>query len=680
HWVNVMSRGRVARWSADGKPLMMAGVHLDVTALKRAEQRMEDIIQGAAVGTWQLDMAANLITINDRWAEIVGYRTKDVTPITIQAWYAMLHPDDRDELMEQDASMVAGGIDEFANELRLRHRDGHWVWVLSRGRVTHRDANGNATQIAGIHLDISERKEKEDALRAANADLTRALADRDAAQKRFFDIAAISTDWFWEQDSDYRFTYVSDSYGPESGDDPALSVGATWQDLVKDHSETIASADWRWLRAKMDAQESFSDFVYLGPGCPNSDRRKWFRISGAPYQDAAGNFAGYRGVGSDVTQLYQAKEKAEAASRAKSQFLANMSHEIRTPLNGVLGMADLLGDALTDPTQRQMINTIRESGEGLLNVLNDILDLAKVEAGKLSLEQVPFVPRDLAHKIEAMYSLRAHDNGLSFSVLADTGSAQTRLGDPHRTLQILHNLLNNAVKFTESGEIRVTFRSRAGEPLMIEVTDTGIGMTPEQLGRAFEDFEQADGAVTRRFGGTGLGLSIVRRLVELMGGRIEVTSMPGRGTTVRLNLPLPLIAAAPPVHATVAPEPSLKGLRALVADDNATNRLILKAMLGAMGIEATLVEDGFQAVQSWDPDKHDLLLLDISMPKMDGIAALTTIRAKHTEAYVPAIAVTANAMKHQIDGYFAVGFDGYVGKPFRREDLAATIARVMALK
>ena len=679
HWINVLSRGRVARWGQDGKPLVMAGVHLDITALKRAEQRMEDIIRGASVGTWEQDVATGLITINDRWAEMLGHRAQDITPLTTPMWCGMLHPADLRMLLQQDREKIAGGLDNFETELRVRHRDGHWVWVLSRGRVTRRDTDGRAAQIAGIHLDISERKEKEDALQAANTELIRALAARDAAQQRFFDIAAISADWFWEQDADQRFTYVSDSYLRQTGDDPAIAIGKTCRDLLRHHPDTLASADWKSLRARMDAREPFSDFVYLAPLRSDPDRQSWVRISGAPCHDANGTFVGYRGVGSDVTQLYLAKERAEAANRAKSQFLANMSHEIRTPLNGVLGMAELLGDALTDPTHRQMIETIRESGEGLLNVLNDILDLAKVEAGKLYLEQVPFVPRDLAHKIEAMYSLRAQDRRLSFSVLTDAGAALPRMGDPHRVLQVLHNLLNNAIKFTKTGEISMTFRSRSGEPLVIEVTDTGIGMTPEQLSRVFEDFEQADGAVTRRFGGTGLGLSIVRRLVDLMGGQIEVTSVAGAGTTVRLSLPLAMAATARPPPVVQTADASLIGVRALVADDNATNRLILRAMLTAMGVEATVVDDGLQAVQAWGSGRFDVLLLDISMPGMDGIAALAEIRGKAGGADVPALAVTANAMKHQIDGYFTAGFNGYIGKPFRREDLVAGITRVLTV-
>ncbi|MDP2083613.1 MAG: PAS domain S-box protein [Gemmobacter sp.] len=677
HWVNILSRGRVSRRGPGGEPLEMVGAHVDVTALKRAQQRMEQIIRGASVGTWEYDVRAGLNSVNDLWAEMLGYSKAEVEGMTIDAWRALVHPDD---LARMDLPDLLPGQEAFEAELRMRHRDGHWVWMMSRGQVAQRDETGRAVLITGIHIDISDSKAREAAMTAAYERLRAALADRDAAQQRFADIANVSADWFWETGVDDCYTFLSGSYQRQTGIDPAQVLGTSGWLCAELYPETRDSADWGWLRERFRNKEPYQDFVFRLPAHATGGRDMWIRTSGVPFYSAEGAYMGYRGVSSDVTLLYTAKERAEAANRAKSQFLANMSHEIRTPLNGVLGMAELLSDALSDPVHRQMIETIRESGEGLLNVLNDILDLAKVEAGKLDLETVPFVPRDLAAKVEAMYSLRAQDKGLSFSVLCDAGAAAARLGDPHRTLQVLHNLVNNAIKFTHEGEITVTVRARRGEPLVIEVADTGIGMTPEQLARAFEDFEQADGAVTRRYGGTGLGLSISRRLIALMGGQIAVTSTPGKGTVMRLDLPLPMADTAPSVpEDTPAPTPSVAGLRALVADDNATNRLILKAMLGALGIQATMAEDGAKAVAAFRPGAFDMLLLDISMPEMDGIAALAAIRRMTAEAGLPmppAIAVTANAMKHQIDGYYEAGFDGYVGKPFRRDDLASMLARV----
>jgi CheY-like chemotaxis protein len=360
-----------------------------------------------------------------------------------------------------------------------------------------------------------------------------------------------------------------------------------------------------------------------------------------------------------------------------------MSHEIRTPLNGVLGMAELLDTTLSEPRQKLMIRTIRNSGEVLLSILNNILDMSKIESGKLELEQVAFNPAELARQVEAVYALQAEEKGLEFEVLTSLGSEMGRLGDPYRIVQILHNLLSNALKFTDKGGVTLKLACRAGKPMTIEVTDSGIGMTPEQTARVFDSFEQADGSVTRRFGGTGLGMSIVRQLVTLMGGEIAITSMPDRGTVARVTLPLPE-ADLPATGNTTVPvtgaEVRLDGRRLLIADDSATNRLVLQEMLADTGADITLVEDGLQAVAMWKSRSFDLLLLDISMPVMDGLTALKNIRAAEAgmgKTAVPAIAVTANAMAHQVADYIVGGFDSHLSKPFRRQELLHAIVTLM---
>ncbi|MFN3936367.1 MAG: PAS domain S-box protein [Gemmobacter sp.] len=677
-WVSVLSRGRVARWREDGGPLVMAGVHLDITALKETEQRLEDILHGASAGTWELDVASGINTVNDRWAEMLGYTRAEIGRIDAARWRDLLHPADHAMLTRQHDEQIRSGAEVFSNEIRLRHRTGRWIWVLSQGRVVQRGPDGSPRRLAGIHIDISDRKEREAALRTAYQRLERALADRDAAERRFLDIAAVSTDWFWEQDEHLRFTFLSDSYRLQTGGDPSEVIGRTREECLLHLPGVRESADWSSLAGRLAARERFTDFVYLLPATMGRREDKWVRISGAPFHHPDGRFAGYRGVATDVTQLYLAKERAEAASRAKSQFLANMSHEIRTPLNGVLGMAELLHTAIADPEQRRMVETIRDSGEVLLHVLNDILDLAKVEAGKLDLDQAPFRPSDAAAKIEALYGPRARQKGLCLTVCTDAESTVARMGDERRVLQVMHNLVGNAIKFTEAGSIEIAVGCTADDQLMVSVSDTGIGMRADQLARAFDDFEQADGAVSRRYGGSGLGLAIVRRLVELMGGRVEAGSVEGRGTRIAVVLPLPR-TAMPAAPVADLPGSALAGLRALVADDNATNRIILQAMLSALGIRCTLVENGSEALARWRPGEFDIVLLDISMPGRDGLSTLREIRDRALAAGTappPAIAVTANAMKHQIDQYLAEGFDGFVPKPFRREHLEQEIARV----
>lgn len=680
-WVWVLSRGRVVRRNANGAPAILAGVHVDVSRLKLAEDRLEEIIEAAGAGTWQLDLKTRVNHINDQWAKMLGYRREELEPMNETQFMRLVHPEDLAAMRADQKDKFAQGIWRFSNELRMRHKDGNWVWILSRGKVVAWDDDSKPVQMSGVHIHIDRLKTREAALERAKQELEQALAARDTAEQRVTDIAEVSADWFWEVDKDLRYTYVSSSFTRETGRDTAELIGRTRAELLEEAPEVRASADWDALEETMRRHEPFRDFHYRGYRTDGS--HPWMRISGAPFFDAEGKFAGYRGVGSDVTLLYSAKERAEAASRAKSEFLANMSHELRTPLNGVLGMAELLGEALQTDKQREMLDVIRDSGQHLLSIINDILDLSRIEAGKMTLDASAFIPSDLCQRIEALHRSRAEDKGLGFAMRCSGSPDAPLMGDPQRILQILHNLVGNAIKFTESGEVTVTVHSDASGALAITVDDTGIGMTEEQRNRVFEQFEQADGTITRRFGGTGLGLPIVRQLTALMQGTLELESAPGEGSTVQVNLPLQPAATGPEADAPAdAQTRPLEGLRVLAAEDNATNRLILGSMLRKLGVEATLVNDGCEAVEAWQPGAFDLLLFDIAMPRMDGLAALAEIQSaarKHGHPVPKAIAVTANVMTHQVAEYLKAGFAAHLPKPMRRDDLVQALQRVMAM-
>lgn len=669
--------GRIVRIRERRTPAgELIALHSDITALKAAEQRLLDVIQGSQFGTWEWHVSTGVQNINEQWAAMLGYTYAEVQPMTYGVWERLLHPDDAAEVNARIERCMAFGHDTYEAEYRLRHKSGRWVWVMDRGRVISRRANGAAEFVAGVQIDLSVQKAREEALILAKAELERTMADRASAEKRLLDIASVSEDWFWEQDRDLRFTFVSNPRSLEAlGILPQNLIGSTIKARLAINPVMRDSADWDQLLAIMEAHKSFRDFVYLSP-TPSSKEDRWLRMSGSPVFDASGEFMGYRGVGSDVTDLYLSKARAEAASRAKSMFLANMSHEIRTPLNGVLGMAELLDSALLDPEHKRMIGTIRESGEALLSILNDILDMSKIEAGKMTLEAEPFSPKEVVARVEDLHSLRAEEKGLKFEVLTTSGAELPRIGDPYRVRQILHNLVGNAIKFTEHGEVTMKLSGRKDKDLVIEVIDTGIGMTPEQVARLYEDFSQADGSTTRRFGGTGLGLAITRKLVEMMGGEISVDSALGKGTSVRVSLPLPVsdtMVNAVKVDTEIV---SLEGIRVLAADDNKTNCEILEHMLLRKGAAVTIVNDGMQALEAWAPGRYDVVLLDIAMPVMDGLAVLERIRALEAESgceAMPIIAVTANAMSHQVAEYLIAGFDSCVAKPINLKNLARVI-------
>jgi PAS domain S-box-containing protein len=680
HWIWVLSRGKIVSTDANGRPQIMAGVHSDITALKDAEQRLLNLIEGAQIGTWDWDLLTNVQRVNEYWCDALGMTLEEIGEVTYEVWCDLVHPDDLASASEQLELCRTNQVDNYEAEYRMRHKDGRWIWVLDRGKVLRRMENGEAAFMAGIQVEINEQKAREEALKVAKLATERALADRDTAERRLYDIASISENWYWEKDKDLRFTFLSYVTGAEFlTPHHAGMMGQTREEWLADKPAVRASADWAQLYAMMKAHEPFKDFVYRAPESDDHEEH-WLQISGTPMFDAEGAFVGYRGIGTEVTQLYLAKAHAEEANRAKSMFLANMSHEIRTPLNGVLGMAEILETTLIDPEHRRMIGIIRSSGESLLSILNDILDMSKIEAGKLELEHLDFNPVELLTKLEDLYTMRAQEKGLSFDVLVASGVERIRVGDQYRVRQILNNLLSNAIKFTETGEIVLKFTSKANGALAIEVRDTGIGMTEEQLRHLHEEFMQGDSSTTRRYGGTGLGMAITRNLIEMMNGSITVHSTLGKGTRVLVELPLAFSETKTFVMADVEQPQGdrLDGLKILVADDNVTNCTVMKLALGQRGAEVVAAADGLEAVKAWEVGRFDAILLDISMPVMDGKTAMAEIRRRgHAKGKkpVPIFAVTANAMSHQIAEYMELGFDETIAKPMRVNEVCAKILR-----
>jgi PAS domain S-box-containing protein len=375
--------------------------------------------------------------------------------------------------------------------------------------------------------------------------------------------------------------------------------------------------------------------------------------------------------------MAQAVAHAESASQAKSAFLAAMSHEIRTPLNGVLGMAQSMAMEDLSPHQRERLRVIHQSGESLLAILNDILDLSKIEAGRLHLEDAEFDLGELVRGVHATFQAIAERSGLSFDLHVSVGALGAYRGDPLRVRQILHNLVSNALKFTANGGVKVAVRRKSGI-LTFSVQDTGIGIAPEKIGGLFHKFAQADTSTTRRYGGTGLGLAICDDLVQMMGGSITVDSAAGEGATFTVALPLPRVST--PKAQVDHPELDVPGqwapVRILAAEDNSTNQLVLKTLLNQVGLEVRIVADGVEAVAAWAEESWDLILMDIQMPKMDGLTATGVIRSREVaegRTRTPIVALTANAMDHEVAEYRRCGMDGYVAKPLELQKLYAAI-------
>ncbi|MBX3480518.1 MAG: response regulator [Caulobacter sp.] len=383
-----------------------------------------------------------------------------------------------------------------------------------------------------------------------------------------------------------------------------------------------------------------------------------------------------------MTALVAARDQADSANVAKSQFLANMSHEIRTPLNGVLAMADVMSRDTLDDRQRDRLGVIRESGELLLAVLNDVLDLSKIEAGRLELAPTDFNLSELADSCRKAYGVMAQERGLRFDLTIEPEADGVWCGDRDRLRQILGNLLSNALKFTVEGAVAARFSLSPAGALRLTVADTGIGIASDKLPTLFDKFVQADNSTTRRFGGTGLGLAICRELAQLMGGRIVARSVEGEGSTFTVDLPLPRGEAAEiaTVESESAEADEGRPLRILAAEDNLTNQKVLRAVLDPLDIDLHVVSDGKAAVEAWREGGFDLILMDIQMPVMDGVEATLAIRAEEGKGEgvrIPILALTANAMTYQVEQYIQAGMDGHVSKPIELQKLYTAIEGAM---
>jgi len=392
-------------------------------------------------------------------------------------------------------------------------------------------------------------------------------------------------------------------------------------------------------------------------------------------------------------ELEEARLAADASNRAKSEFIANMSHEIRTPLNGVLAMAQLMSRSDPRPDQREKLNVIRASSQDLLHVINDILDFSKIDAGKLELECIDF---DLELALESAlssFAVLAERSQISLYLEIAPNARGVRRGDPVRLRQIVNNLVSNALKFTKEGCVRIRIMGQGcdgRDGLTIAVTDTGLGIPSDKLALLFQKFSQIDASTTRKFGGTGLGLAICKELASLMGGRVWAESEPGVGSTFWAELQMPYVG--PTEAATEAGAfddfsgdddhgEALASIRILAAEDNPTNQIVLTTIMAAFGVDLTLVNNGREAVEAWAAAQFDLILMDVQMPVMDGVAATRLIRdgeAQSGRRRIPIIALSANAFSDQVSTYTRAGMDAHVAKPIDMNMLQFQIERLLS--
>lgn len=539
----------------DGTLIGVLGIGRDITdrkrtedELKRGKAQLDFVLEGGQLGFWDWDLTSNTVQRNHIWAGILGYTFEEIQATT-QQWSDFLHPDDRERAWASINDHLEGRTPLHDAEYRMKTKQGDYRWILDRAMVVQRDADGRPLRMSGIHVDITKRKQDEEALQ-------------------------------------------------------------------------------------------------------------------------------------------QAKSDAEAANRAKSEFLANMSHEIRTPMNGVVGMTQLLRYTELTSEQKEYLDNIDLSAGNLLSIIEDILDLSKIEAGKIELEYAVFSLQQCIKEACMMQSSRITSKGINFNVNLSSNLPKLVFGDQLRVKQIVLNLISNAAKFTEKGSITVAanlLQHMSNHIIVqISVADTGIGIESELLTRIFESFIQADMSTTRKYGGTGLGLTICRQLTELMGGRIWVESKIGMGSTFNLtlqfglpeqNLKEELLKKNNPIPVI---DMDMTPLHVLVVEDNLLNQQTTELLLRRMGHTTSTANNGKQALEVWLQGGIDLILMDIHMPLLNGVEATIEIRNKEAESggHIPVVALTADVLDGTEERLLRQGFDGYLSKPVLVNNLAAELKRL----
>jgi PAS domain S-box-containing protein len=502
------------------------------------------------------------------------------------------------------------------------------------------------------------------------------------AEAQYRQLVESSTDVAWRIDQSGRFTFLNSAAERVLGFRPNELTGKPFTSI----SDESASERDRVALAHLLSGDELWGYETVGRNAAGG--KVHLKLSARPQRDEGGRIIGAQGILHDISlevstrdALRLARETAEQADAAKSAFLANMSHEIRTPMTGILGTADLILDSELTPEQRRSVELIVASGETLLTIINDILDLSKIEAGQLELEDIRLNLHEILRDTVSLMNSAARNKGIELTLDLSSDVPRAVRGDPTRLKQVLNNLVSNAIKFTTRGGVTVSasVMSRKGEMAIVRfaVRDTGIGIAPEAAARIFEPFRQADTSITRNYGGTGLGLSISRRLVEMMGGTLEVDSIPEVGSEFHFTIGFVVAQATGEMPAMKAPaSASPKSLRVLIAEDNPVNQEVAGAMLRRRGHQVDIVNNGREAVDAVAKQHYDLVLMDLQMPILDGLGATAEIRAAEKGRRVPIIALTANAAGGEREKVIAAGMDDYVAKPFRAGDLIDAVEAV----
>lgn len=648
---------------------------IDITERKKQELEVEQsrdlylrILESFPGMVWWIKNN-ELIYINRQCEEFIGLPQEEIMG---EQWLKVMHPDDRQRYLNEYKDE-----DHFEMEVRVRHRSGEyfWLWCMNRPFI---DVAGKRDGVIGIGFDITDKKNIELAVER----------NRSQYQSLFMNMSSGFT---------YNFILTNENGAPV--DFQHIECNANYEEIAGVKKEKIIGHKFfdlfpeDILPSQVWLEESGA-IALKGEGRLDKEiyfpsRNRWYSLSVYSFEKM--HFAA---IFTDITerkqteeQLKKSKKAAEEANRAKSSFLANMSHEIRTPINGMVGMIDLTLMSKLTEEQQENLQVAKSCANSLLIIINDILDFSKMEAGKLILESVGFNLREAIDHVVRAHSVKAEEKGLDFYHSLGSSLPKVILGDPTRLKQILNNLISNAIKFTGAGSVSLSVKKKIDEQgrksLAFSVKDTGIGLDESDMRKLFKVFSQVDSSITRKFGGTGLGLMISKQLIEMMGGKIWLTSKKGEGSTFYVSLPYQEIftelSEEPPprnILETFTPR------RVLLVEDDAVNQLVLSKILKEIRYNVKVVGTGSQAVESVRKESFDCILMDIQMPDMDGVEATARIRRLEKEAgkYTPIIALTAYAIKGDREKLLSYGMDEYISKPVNIDELHEKIGAAVQMK
>ena len=674
--------------------------------LQASERRFRELFEHLPIAYQSVDSEGRWLDANQKLADLLGFASPEemIGQSFVDYWDESI----RDQFDANYARFKANlSID---GEVPLRRRDGNPLTVLFAGRIQH-DDQGRFLRTHCILFDISERRAMEEEIRDLNANLERKVADRTAELEAARGELEQALARMARSEARFRTMFEQAPLGIaliDSLTGQIHEVNDRFAAIAGRSRAEMATIDWMEITHPDDVQEDLDNMARLNAGeIPGFQMNKrylhpdgavvWISMTIAPVTREPGQGPRHLCMIEDISErvekeqriretlylLQEARQAADAASAAKSEFLAHMSHEIRTPLNGVLGLVQLLEREPLAEQQRTMVARLLSAGESLLCIVNDILDLSKIEAGQLTIEPQPYDLGPLLAKLKDLFAPRAAAKGVALRLTSQVDGLGPVAVDGQRLEQVLGNLLGNALKFTAQGGVELRVLTQACTPATVsvrfEVADTGIGIDPATLATLFSPFTQGGNHISRRYGGTGLGLAISKRLVELMGGTIGAESQPGQGSRfwVELDLPRSIVttAGAAPDPAAVAPR--VVGLRVLVVDDSEINREVVKQALELEGVVVTLAEEGHQALTllRQQPDAYDAVLMDVQMPDLDGLAATRLIRTELGLTDLPIIALTAGVLPHQRQEALAAGMNDVLSKPVKFPEMMALLGK-----